>query len=167
MSIQPSGADPTTPPDREEQIRQLLAYLQQHRAQYDLVALRKQLLDAGYSNTLVDEALRRLDGGKTSPPGGRPRLFGCIWSFANWILLSAVIFGVSAMTNDGYAISFSVLGVLVVELLTVAALRNSPGREGVSRILLWTVIWTILGAIIVIAIGALLFGICVAMFSNL
>jgi hypothetical protein len=167
MSIQPSGADPTTQPDREEQIRQLLAYLELHRAQYDLVALRKQLLDAGYSNTLVDEALRRLDGGKTSSTGERPRLFGCIWSFANWILLSAVIFGVSALTNDGYAIFFSVIGIFVVELLVVAAARNSPGREHISRILLWVVIWTVVEALVLGAIAALLFGICVAMFSNL
>jgi hypothetical protein len=51
---------------------------------------------------------------------------------------------------------FVLIAVLLTELLVVAALRNSPGREGISRILLWMVIWTF----VIPAIGLLLVGSC-------
>jgi hypothetical protein len=154
------------PPDREAQIRQLLAYLEQHRAEYTLVALRQQLLDAGYPNTLVDEALRRIDGGKASDTGDRSRLFGCIWAFVNLTLMGMISYGVGAMTNDGSGVALADAALIVVELLAVAALRNSPGRERVSRILLWTVIWTVVISVAMVATGALLFGACMALLGG-
>jgi hypothetical protein len=134
---------------REAQISQLMAYLEQHRAEYSLVALRKQLLDAGHPKIVVDEALCRLDGGKTSGSGGRPRLFGCLLLPVNWLLMAF------ASSLNAYL----PIAILLTELLVIAATRNSPGREGISRILLWMVIWTF----VIPAIGALLFGACIAL----
>jgi cytochrome bd-type quinol oxidase subunit 1 len=143
------------PPDREAQIAQLVAYLEQHRAEYTLVALRKQLLESGHPHPLVDEALRRLNGGKEIALSERPRTVGFLLSFVNLILLSYVsLFAAPLLDNMTTRRIYAVIGVLVVELLVVAALRNSPSRRGISRILLWTVIWTlVLGAIAILIIG--------------
>jgi hypothetical protein len=159
-------SQPPTQPDREEQIRQLSAYLEQHRAQYDLTALRKQLLDAGYPNTLVDEALRRLDGGTTSPAGAGPRLLGCFFSLLNQALLGVAVYAAGSLTNDGTTMLFVALGVLGVELLAVRAMWSTRGREWASRILLWTVIWTVVTLLGLVALGALLFGICLALIGT-
>jgi hypothetical protein len=152
--------------DREEQIRQLLAYLEQHRAQYDLSALRKQLIDAGYSNTLEDEPLRRIDGGAASPSGPGPRLIGCLLSLLNLALLALVVYGVGVVTSNGYALLLAALGVLGVELAAAGALWRLPGQERASRLLLWTVIWTVAGLLGLAALVALLFGLCLALYST-
>jgi hypothetical protein len=148
-------SDSPTPPDREAQIAQMIAYLEQHRAQYTLVALRKQLLESGHPHTVVDEALRRLDGGKSSDSSDQSRLTGFFLSFANLILLGIVsIFAAPLLDNMTAQRIYAVVGVLVVELLVVAAAWSSRSRKGIGRILLWTVIWTlVLGAIAILIIG--------------
>ncbi|NTW00388.1 MAG: hypothetical protein HGA19_03665 [Oscillochloris sp.] len=159
-------SDPSLQPDREEQIRQILAYLEQHRSQYELTVLRKQLLDTGYSNTVVDEALRRLAGGKPDRVGFGVRLLGVPLAVLNFALLGLLIYGAAALSNDLLVVLFSALGLLIVELAVAGATWNRPGRERLSRLLLWTVIWTVVGIAILIALGALLVGICLSMFNG-
>jgi hypothetical protein len=157
---------PPAQPDRDEQIRQVIAYLEQHRAQYDLSALRKQLLDAGYLNTVVDEALRRLDGGNTAAPRSRAGLFGFLWSLANWVLLFVVGAGAGVVDGNGLIPLVTQGMVLVIELALVVVLWSRPGSERVSRILLWTVIWTILDVVLLFVVAALLVGACLAIYGT-
>jgi hypothetical protein len=154
-----------TQPDRDEQIRQILAYLEQHRAQYDLAALRRQLLDAGYPNTLVDEALRRLDGG-TSSSGPGPRLIGCLLSVVNDTLLFAIVFLVGALGGDITVAIAVPLVVLAVELVVAGALWNRPGSERASRLLLWTAIWSAATILGLVALAALFLGLCIALYNS-
>jgi hypothetical protein len=147
-------SDSPTPPDREAQIAELMAYLEQHRAEYTLVALRKQLLDAGHPHPLVDEALRRLNGGKATF-GDYARFYGCFLSLANWLLIGLIFLQVG-MLMSWVSATFAIIGVLLVELMIALAARNSPGREGMGRLLLWTVIWSLVLA----PIYVLLFGVC-------
>ncbi len=158
-------SDPSQQPDREEQIRQVLGYLDQHRAQYDLTALRRQLLDAGYTNTVVDEALRRIDGGKTSATDGG-RLTGCFLSLANDALLALVVYGAAALGGSWWQVLAAALGLLLLELIVALVIRSRPGGERPGQLLIWVVAWTVVGIVAAGALAALLFGVCLAIFSS-
>lgn len=159
--------DPSQQPDREEQIRQIMAYLEQHRAQYDLAALRQQLLDNGYSNTIVDEALRRLAGGAPSSAGGEARAVGCALSLVNQLPIVGIGYLAAALSNNILLLLIGIPIVLGIELIVYAFLRNYPDRERVTKTLLWTMIWTIALDVVAVALVALLFGICAALLSGI
>lgn len=159
--------DSSPPPDREEQIRQIMTYLEQHREQYDLIALRKQLLANGYPNTLVDEALRRLDGGKTSAGVPRVRLIGFGLAFGNYVVLALLFAVLSGLrVSNGYLLLIVPAVLLGAELVVAGATWNSERRRGLGRAMLWAVIWTLAAAAILVAFIALLFGICLAIFGS-
>jgi hypothetical protein len=84
----------------------------------------------------------------------------------NATLLAVVAYGVGALTNNLYATIFSAVGVLGVELALAGAMWNAPGSERASRLLLWTAIWTVVGIVSLVALGALLFGICLAIIGT-
>jgi hypothetical protein len=57
----------------ETVIQTALAYLRQHRAQYELAALRQQLLAAGYPEAAVDAAIARLQSAEASGAAAAPQ----------------------------------------------------------------------------------------------
>ncbi|NTW97005.1 MAG: hypothetical protein HGB28_00430 [Oscillochloris sp.] len=159
-------SEPSLQPNREEQIRQVRAYIEQYRAQYDLTALRQHLLDAGYAHTVVDEALRQLDSGNPDTDGRALRLFGCGMAIANYVVISLIGGMVGSLFNSGYAVLVAPVLVLGTELMAATIMWNRPGRERASRILFWAAIWTVVGSVIVVALVALLVGVCLALFSG-
>lgn len=138
----------------------IVAYLEQHRAQVSVEALRKQLLAAGHPEPLVDEAIRRLRAAEPPrPPAAWP--LGLGFMVLNVALVSLILVVGGNMAANSFSSPLPVFVVallpLVAELVAGLMLRGGP-RDRLGRGLLWGLGFTAS----LVALGALLFGICVA-----
>ncbi len=160
-----------SPAPDDAALQQLVDYLEQHRGQVELEALRRQLLDAGHPPELVAAAVARIGGAPVRKPVAWP--FGLLIMLANLIVLP-MLFGVLASvvtslfpaSNDN--LLWLIAPVLAVglalggELVGGRRLTGGP-RDRLGRALVWGAAFTM----IALALLALLVGICVAvLFAN-
>lgn len=152
-------------PDDDPALGPLIAYLEQHREQVNIVALRKQLIAAVHPQALVDEAVRRIEA-----PRGVPRTpawpAGLGIMVLNLALIYPAFFLVTVISGESVSwawLPLAGLGLLyVAELVVGLRLRQGP-REFLGRALVWGAGFTAS----VLALLALLFGICVAIVVGL
>jgi hypothetical protein len=166
-SVAPSPVAP--PPDREAVIGRILSYLTQNQNDYDLDALRRQVLASGYPPELVAEAFTRLE---RTASRAQPQSFGRAWGagcgiWALNFVVSLVLFFIG-VSIDSSSVVPGILAVimpllLLGELIGGFVLR-SQGRPGLGNALLWGVLYTVVVVpIIGFALGAIIFGICLVL----
>lgn len=144
--------------ERDAAVAQLQAYIEQNRNQYSLSALRKQLLDAGHPNTIVDEALRRINaGGKGG--GSMNWLWGFGFMLLNLIALIPLLLILGAWVDDSGILSLALLGLSQLGLLIAGFVLRNTKRERLGRIILWGMLFSA-GAVGLLALAV---GICVAL----
>lgn len=155
------------------EFERMLAYLRQHRDRYSLEALRTQLLAAGKSPALIEQAIARLQA--EQPVQHRPRRWPQIIGLAilNTLLLPvvayllAIIFGTSA-DAPVTATLITGPGLLFVELIAGVALLFRERTAWLGKSLLLSVaISVVLTIIIVVVAVVLLAGTCLVMLRNL
>lgn len=159
--------DPSPQPGDDPRLRRLIDYLEQHRQQINVEALRKELLRAGHPPELVDEAVRRVAGDEAGKPRAWP--VGLLVMVANLIVMAPLLFGLIGATvslvpaaNDNLLwLPAPVLLVALIpvgELLAGRRLRGGP-RDHLGRVLSWGATFTL----IVMGLLLVLFGICVVL----
>ena len=113
--------------DSNEQIARIRAYLQRHRDTYDRDALRRQLLDDGYSAEEIDAAMAEVYGDERA----------ATVSSSTMLALPAVIFGILVL-NAGACIISALSDGLIPLNIGFAPLVTTLVLEGVVVALLWT-----------------------------
>lgn len=151
-------------PDQVERIR---AYLEQHRYAYDRDMLRKQLLADGHAPENIDLAMARVYGfqvGSTQQATPATSNTRYVLAGIGVFLLNvfALPFVLSLLSGS---VSFAIMSELyaaamLAEIIAVAVLRRR------NRPLARTLGFGVLGTIVPIALGLVLFGICVAMLRS-
>jgi hypothetical protein len=168
-SVAPSPVAP--PPDREAVIERILSYLTQNQNDYDLEALRRQVLASGYPPELVTEAFTRLE---RTAVRAQPQSFGQAWGVGCgiWginVVVSLVLFfiGIGVDSSGVVPVILAVIMPLLLlgELIGGFVLR-SRGQPGLGNALLWGVLYTaVIVPAIGFALGAIIFGICLVLFG--
>jgi hypothetical protein len=166
------AAPPIPPPNREEIIRRILAYLSQHQGSYDTEALRRQVLAAGYPPDLVDEAFRRMPRSSVQAQPGSFRsgfLPGCgIWAL-DLLVIAGLLFLWNVIDPLGNNIGFLFLLTIVTMLAqgVLGFVLRGRGQAGLGNALIWGTLFTVLIVpMVAVIIGAILFGICIALFGG-
>lgn len=175
----PANVPPSPAPDgdREAAIQALIGYIAQHRATYDLRALRNQLLAAGHPSTIVDEALRRSDNAGVGNPSWLTRaMAGCAAGFpvliANYLVLGALAGGFGALSGDAAAWAFGVGAVvLLLGELIGGSILLGRGRTVLGQALVAGALSSMIAVPVALALLALLvvmlIGICIAVISGM
>ena len=151
-------------------LQPLLEYLEAHRAQVNLAALRAELLAAGHAPELVDEAVRRVEA--STPRKALAWPFGLLVMLANFVVigvLQSLLFALASLLPSFAFIA--ILGWVIVglwplyfvgEIVVGARLTNGP-RDRLGRALIWGGIFSL---ILPILLGVLFFGICLVLLSG-
>ncbi|HMQ33325.1 MAG TPA: hypothetical protein PKD53_21515 [Chloroflexaceae bacterium] len=166
MEPPPAPMEPQPPAGDDPRLAPLVAYLEQHRRQVNVEALRKELLRSGHPPELVAEAVRRVVGAAPPRPPAWP--LGALIGVANLLLLPFPFVGLIELIASSFPAANDNLLWLPVPLLVTAAipgaqlaaglrLRGGP-RDRLGRALIWGAAIALVG----MAVLALLFGICVA-----
>ena len=154
----------------DAELQPLLEYLEAHRAQVNLAALRKELLAAGHAPALVDEAVRRVEA--KTPRKALAWPFGLLVMLANFVVIGVLQFLLALIGSrlPSSAVS-SILGLLIVgigplcligEIVVGARLTNGP-RERLGRALIWG---GIISLILPVLLSVLLLGICLVFLNG-
>lgn len=158
---------PEPPPGGDDpRLRPLVDYLEQHRGQINVEALRKELRSAGHPPELVDVAVRRVVGEQPAKALAWP--FGLLVALANLVAIPFPFFGLIGIIVDAFPAAndnFYWLGIPLLaaalipgaELAVGLRLRGGP-RDRLGRALIWGAALTFIG----MALLLVLFGICVA-----
>lgn len=161
---------PQPPSGDDQRLQPLIAYLQQHRGQFNDEALRRQLVEAGHAPALVDEALRRVGPNASPRPPAWP--IGVLIMLANLVAIPAMGLGLLWLATQspspvGAVLGWLSLGVgpvtLLAEALAGSWLARGP-RERLGRALIWGVGLTVAATV---ALGVLAFGVCIALIAGL
>jgi hypothetical protein len=155
---------------QEQDIARVLYYLRRYKDQYELDALRQQLISAGQSGMVIDEAIRRL-GLEAPPRAAAAWPWGCLVGLVNffvWGFLGASVpallmaAGVRSSTATSVAGALALLSLLA-ELIAGFVLLSGP-RRLLGKALLFGVLFSFVGPLV---IGALLFGICLLIIGGM
>ncbi|MFV9503517.1 MAG: hypothetical protein AB4911_03035 [Oscillochloridaceae bacterium umkhey_bin13] len=171
MSDPDRTSQPPTAPLDEGQIQVLVDYLNQHRDQINIAALRKQLIQAGHPQALVDEAVQRVNPSAQAGAGNALGTFGLviIFSIANLMFLPLISFALNDLVIRlipdfgrllwGPFLFISSVIILPLIIQIVIGARMSNGQTGIIGKGL------LLGAAIPLGIFGVivfLFGVCFA-----
>jgi hypothetical protein len=174
----PADVPPSPAPggEREAAIQALIGYIAQHRATYDLRALRNQLLAAGHPSAIVDEAIRRSDSSSAGRPTWLSRaLAGCAAGLpvllANYLVLAALAGGFGALSTNAAAWAFGIGAVvLLLGELIGGSILLGRGRTVLGQALVAGALYSIIAVPVALLLLALLVvmlvGICIAIISG-
>jgi hypothetical protein len=154
--------EPQPPSDDDAHLQPLVDYLEQHRQQINLEALRKELLTAGHPPELVDEAVRRVQGNPIRKARAWP--FGLLIVLANLVVIGLIEAGLNALIPvlpSPFNVIFGWIAIgsgpvlLLGEIIVGARLSNGP-RERLGRALIWGAVFSVLFTVvlIILALGA-------------
>ncbi|MEI6179699.1 MAG: hypothetical protein WCP31_03005 [Chloroflexales bacterium] len=154
----------------DAELQPLLEYLEAHRAQISLAALREELLAAGHAPELVDEAVRRVEA--NTPRKALAWPFGLLVMLVNFVVigvLQALLFALASLLPSSAVsgiLGLFILGLgplcLIGEIVIGVRLTNGP-RERLGRALIWGGSFSL---ILPVLLGVLLFGICLVFLNG-
>ncbi len=159
-----------TPPGSPDDLTQLIAYLRQHSGQYNMDALRSQLLASGHNPALVERAITEVRGAqpeKSNKPIWPQVALVVVGNMVGVPIISTIFAWLASnfSSADWPFLLALLIGPAVVlgELIWGIVIMNGP-KARMGRILLFGAIFSI---IVPFALGALLFGICLVVLGGL
>jgi hypothetical protein len=149
------------PSDEDAALQPLIDYLQQHREQINLEALRKELITAGHPPELVDEALKRIEPNAVRPSAWPFGLFIMLMNLVSMLLFVCPVswFAMLTIQNSsafGWFFMALVLVLLIGEIVVGMRFTNGP-RDDLGRALIWGASATLVGSIVLTILAC---GVC-------
>jgi hypothetical protein len=151
------------------------AYLEHHRHTYDREALRQKLLADGHDPAAIDLAVAQVYGLQIAPGASPTPQRDSAWQmlaaiFGTVLINFIALAGLAVLVVRGIALSepsvFPTLGFVIFGLCLAAemgaALRFWRRNRGLARGFVWGLAITLLP----VTMGALGFGVCVALLSS-